>query len=255
MTQAGGQVLRGCEPPQDEGAARVRARLEEAFGRIARERMAGLPMMNERLRVQAFGFERLGEWRVGVLLTPWFMNLMLLPAEGGEDGEEGIPELAGAIGETRTVALPAGRVDCIIGGEEGVGRWLFCSLFSPVFEFADHAAAADTARAALEMLLTPPVREDATGGNDAEDDAAALEDAFAGGFARVAAGAQRRRLRGEQVPGSEREQARRAEERERRAAEEQSRARKAREADERRAAAEGVDLRRRALLFGRAEKG
>ena len=236
-------------------AAAIRARLEEAFGRIARERMAGLPMMNERLRVQAFGFERLGEWHVGVLLTPWFMSLMLLPAEDAERAR-GVLE---PIGATRRIALPAGHVDCIVGGEEGVGRWLSCSLFSPVFEFADHEAAAETAQAALKMLLTSDSPESAesasaAGNMSKDDDAAALEAAFAGGFARVAAGAQRRRLRGEAAPGSEEARARRAEERERRAAEERARAEAARAEQQRRAAQEGVDARRRALLFGRVSE-
>ncbi len=234
-----------------ETAARLRARLEDVFSRIARERMAGLPMVNERVRVEAFGFERLDNWHVGVMLTPWFMNLMLLPAEDAPAAHA----MIGAIGDTQRMTLPAGRVDCIVGGEEGIGRWLACSLFSPVFEFADHAAAAETARAALRALLTPEgsdPAEAATPEADERDDAAKLEQAFASGFARAAAGTQRQRLAGEAAAESERARARRALEQERRAAQQRAQEEAAKREKERLAAGEGVDLQRRFLLFGRA---
>ncbi len=233
-----------------ETAARLRARLEDVFSRIARERMAGLPMVNERVRVAAFGFERVDNWHVGVMLTPWFMNLMLLPAEDAPAAHA----MIGAIGDTQRMTLPAGRVDCIVGGEEGIGRWLACSLFSPVFEFADHAAAAETARAALRALLTPEGSEPAGAATPEADerDDAALEQAFASGFARAAAGTQRQRLAGEVAADSERARALCALEQERRAAQQRARKEAVKREKERLAAGEGVDRQRRFLLFGRA---
>ena len=41
--------------------------------------MAGVPMLNPALRVQAVGFRHWQSHWLGVLVTPWFMNLMLLP--------------------------------------------------------------------------------------------------------------------------------------------------------------------------------
>ena len=59
----------------------VGQRLESAFERVRRERMIDVPMLNPRLAVQAVGFR---DWRggwLGILITPWFMNLMLLPGD------------------------------------------------------------------------------------------------------------------------------------------------------------------------------
>jgi [NiFe] hydrogenase assembly HybE family chaperone len=56
-------------------------RLEAAFVRIQRDAMAGVPMLHPALRVQALGFARWeGHW-LGALVTPWFLNLVLVPGE------------------------------------------------------------------------------------------------------------------------------------------------------------------------------
>jgi rubredoxin len=54
------------------------AQLEAAFRAVAR-RMEGLPIVNAALEVEAVGFAPWeGRW-LGVMLTPWCMNLMLVP--------------------------------------------------------------------------------------------------------------------------------------------------------------------------------
>ena len=50
--------------------------------RIQRERMADIPLLNPALEVQAVGFSVWEAYCLGVLITPWFMNLMLLPLAG-----------------------------------------------------------------------------------------------------------------------------------------------------------------------------
>ena len=85
-----------------------------------------------------------GQW-LGVLVTPWSINLLLLPGEG-----EWIPLAAGA---ERFVAFPAGTFRFIAAHEPSVGESHGCSLFSPVLEFTDHEAARLTAEAALVGLF------------------------------------------------------------------------------------------------------
>lgn len=126
----------------------IAAELETAFARIRVERMADVPILNDALRVEAVGFTAWREEALGVLVTPWFMNLMLVPAEpaawcGQRPGEKSI------------VSLPGGDFEFIAAFEEGVGDYRMCSLFSPVFEFADHDTAAATAAAVMERLLAP----------------------------------------------------------------------------------------------------
>ncbi len=121
------------------------ARVQAAYEAIWRTRMAGLPFVNEKLRVEAVGFRPWsGQW-LGVLVTPWSMNLMLLPGEGAWK-----PLAAGA---ERFAAFPAGRFRFIAGHDEVLGESHSCSLFSPTLEFADHKSARLTAEAALVALF------------------------------------------------------------------------------------------------------
>lgn len=139
-------------------AARVAA-LENAYRRVEAESMRGLPVHNAALRVEALGFrawdlaaEGLGSALLGVVVTPWCMNVVLLPVD-----PQGWPDLED--GDKRDLDLPCGRVGFTVGRLEGVGRLLTCSLFSPMQDFADHDGAALTARFALGDLLSPPSAE------------------------------------------------------------------------------------------------
>jgi [NiFe] hydrogenase assembly HybE family chaperone len=148
-----------------EDPVAIAARVEAAFERVRRERMAGLPFVNEALRVELVGLRR---WRglwLGVLVTPWFMNLLLLPGDGEADaGDVAAPWPAVRTGEYAQFIFPAG-VMSFLGGREGeVGDYLSCSLFSPMFEFAEHEIARQTAEACLAALFDPAA---ASGGEPA----------------------------------------------------------------------------------------
>lgn len=123
------------------------AALATMFRDIERTRMAGVPLLHPGLSVEAIGFELEGEnAAAGVLLTPWFMNLVWFPliarATSGDEGRvEGLQ-----LGST--------RFDAIGAYEPAFGAYSACSLFSPMFEFADQAAATATARAILDSLRT-----------------------------------------------------------------------------------------------------
>ncbi|MEW5881684.1 MAG: [NiFe]-hydrogenase assembly chaperone HybE [Pseudomonadota bacterium] len=126
-------------------------RLERAFEEIARSRMAGLPTVHPRLRVEALGFAPQpgphGEdgW-LGVLITPWCMNLVWLPAT----------QVALRVGTSREHVL-AGERYAFIGAHEplyDLGPFEACSLFSPMGEFADHDGARAVALEVLRALRT-----------------------------------------------------------------------------------------------------
>jgi len=128
------------------------ARLERLFCRILAERMQDMPLNNDKLGVQAVGFRRWeGRW-LGVLITPWFMNLVLLPDEPAR--WQPLP-----MRETWGYAFPAGVFDFLGNEEPGFGPFQTCSLFSPMFDFADDAGARATALAALDALFDPGVRQ------------------------------------------------------------------------------------------------
>jgi len=148
----------------DPAAAAVGARLHAAFERVHRERMTGLPFVNDALRVEAVGLRR---WRglwIGVLLTPWCMNLMLLPGAGAAgDDDEAVPWPRLVTGEYARFAFPAGEMSFLGGREAEAGDYLSCSLFSPMFEFADHETARQTAAACLMALFDPAAAADPPG--------------------------------------------------------------------------------------------
>jgi [NiFe] hydrogenase assembly HybE family chaperone len=130
-------------------AYRVSA-LEALFRQIADTRMAGLPVVNPALRVEAVGFEAcvpepdLPPAASGVLVTPWFMNLVRLPLAREDD--------MGRVGVSRRLALGRERFDFIGAHEAAIGTFDACSLFSPMFDFASQQAAIATARAVLARL-------------------------------------------------------------------------------------------------------
>jgi [NiFe] hydrogenase assembly HybE family chaperone len=139
-----------------------RVRVEAEFSRIARTRMAGVPICNPALQVETIGFQRWQDEWLGILITPWALNLMLLP--GGGDAFRALWP-----GDSQWWQFPSGAYEFLGNREPGLGPYQVCSLFSPVFEFATQDAARDTARAALAALFVP--------GGAAQATAAAAPDA------------------------------------------------------------------------------
>ncbi|WP_162530155.1 [NiFe]-hydrogenase assembly chaperone HybE [Stappia sp. BW2] len=126
-------------------ATAITNRLEACFRQVHAERMTGIPILNGKLGVRAVGIAPWNGFWFGVLITPWFMNLVLLPQEADEEIIRS--------GEKRLFAFPAGPFEFIRGHEDGLGPFWMCSLFSPVFEFEEMETAEATAIAALAGLM------------------------------------------------------------------------------------------------------
>jgi len=109
-------------------------------------------MVNPALSIEAVGFRPWNDHWLGVLITPWFMNLVLMPRVAAR--WQPIAER-----ESRHYVFPAGVFEFIGGRDPALGDYQACSLFSPMFEFADHSGAHDTALAALEALFDVANRE------------------------------------------------------------------------------------------------
>jgi [NiFe] hydrogenase assembly HybE family chaperone len=120
--------------------------LVAAFERIAATRMAGMPLCNPALSVEAAGFRAHGGGLAGVLVTPWSINLVLLPAPGTAPL---------ATGERATAGFPSGNYEFMGGDEPECGHFRFCSLFSPPDEFADQAQARAVALEVMAQLFQP----------------------------------------------------------------------------------------------------
>jgi len=135
-------------------AVEAAERLEKAFRGILETRMEGVPILNPALSVEAVGLRAWqGHW-IGALVTPWFINLVVLPGDGAW---RAVPDR-----DSVWYAFPAGRFEFIAGSECGLGPYHACSLFSPVREFGDHDTARETARVALESLFDPSLLGEAS---------------------------------------------------------------------------------------------
>ncbi len=115
--------------------------------------MVGLPVHNGALRVEAIGFRPFADGVVGVIVTPWCMNLTFVP-----DDPMAPPPVA--IGASRQHVFPSGTYSFIMGRMEGVGMVETCSLFSPMDEFTAQDDARAAAEAAAEALFEAPEEEE-----------------------------------------------------------------------------------------------
>ncbi|NBC35232.1 [NiFe]-hydrogenase assembly chaperone HybE [Novosphingobium sp. FSY-8] len=126
--------------------AHIAAQAEAVFADIAATRMAGLPVVHPGLSVAMRGAALHEGCVVGVLVTPWFMNLVAFPAQAETR----------RVGEKAMLALPSGGYEAIWAHEPALGGFWTVSLFSPMFAFADMDAAIATADAAMAEVMTAP---------------------------------------------------------------------------------------------------
>ncbi|MGZ8273320.1 MAG: [NiFe]-hydrogenase assembly chaperone HybE [Burkholderiaceae bacterium] len=121
--------------------------LTAAYRSIA-QRMDGLNFVNAAIEVEAVGFAPWESHWLGVMVTPWCINLMLLPRD--VSAWTSLPQ-----GEKLCYRFPAGDYDFISSRDETVGEYQMCSLISPVLELPDHATAREVAALARAALLDP----------------------------------------------------------------------------------------------------
>lgn len=130
-------------------STQIELTLENAFNQIMVERMQDTPLLNPALSTQAVNFERMKDDWIGILITPWFMNLVLLPS--ATSGWCGLP-----VGTQFSQDFPYGGFLFTVAYEARLGVYSQCSLFSPMFQFQNQAAAVTAAQSALKALLTLP---------------------------------------------------------------------------------------------------
>ncbi|MDJ0750657.1 MAG: [NiFe]-hydrogenase assembly chaperone HybE [Woeseiaceae bacterium] len=120
--------------------------LVDYYGKVYRDRIHDLPIINSKLEVEAVGFRKLDEHEFGVLITPWFMNLVLLPGtDRWQDRTQGT-----AVG----IDLPGAKLDFTVAHDDKLGTILTAALFGTVTSFPGQAMARDVARETLRLLFT-----------------------------------------------------------------------------------------------------
>lgn len=118
--------------------------------RGAEATMRELPIFNPALAVEAWGFAPLDADRLaGILIAPWFMNLVVLPLCA-------LPVEPARYGEGCSIALPGGARRFRYAGEAGLGAIWTAALHSPMDVFLSQAQARAEARLRLAEAMTPP---------------------------------------------------------------------------------------------------
>ncbi len=120
--------------------------LEQTFECIHREAMQGIPILNPAIGVQALGFREYQGRVLGVLITPWLMNLVMLPGEGEDwSGME--------LGHKQPHRFPSKTFKFMVNEIDGIGPCQTHSLYSPMYVFASHEQAVNVAQAFLDTLM------------------------------------------------------------------------------------------------------
>ena len=143
-------LIRPAVPHADDPAAW----LEAHYRHVWETRMRDQPFVNPALTVEAVGFRRLdGDW-LGVVITPWFLNLVLVHGGGALWGD--IP--AGVRGY---LILPCGTMPIFAADDPEIGPYQYCPLIASVDTLPDMATARFVAADAVKTVFCPPAPEPA----------------------------------------------------------------------------------------------
>lgn len=129
-------------------AASLANGIASAYGQAA-EAMRSLPVCNDRIGIEVIGPRRCAHGWIGVAITPWCMNLVLL-ADGAHHRREGMQ---------REIAFPSGSYRFTVAYLEDLPPVEVCSLFSPMEVFPDSECARAVANEALRALLKPVAQD------------------------------------------------------------------------------------------------
>ena len=90
------------------------AMLAGVYREIGERAMRDLPIFNDKLGVEAVGFRRFNGAIVGIMVTPWFMNVI------ASLDEEAFP--AREPGSTLQISFPAGEIELAVSDVAAAGR-------------------------------------------------------------------------------------------------------------------------------------
>lgn len=129
--------------------------LEITFNKIHQEKMQGIPILNTAIRVQALGFREYEGRILGVIITPWLMNVVMLPGE--DDDWNGLK-----VGKKQLHKFPSNTYKFMVNEIDNIGICQTHSLYSPMQDFASHERAVKAAQGFLDTLMveTEPTEED-----------------------------------------------------------------------------------------------
>ncbi len=135
-------------PDADPMAVRVAA-LTASYRLIAERDMAGVPICNADLSVEAVGFRAHGPGWIGCVIAPWFLNAVLIPRD---------PALWADLrdGDKTDVTLPSGAYRFTAARVGVLGTLAVIPLASAMNVFTGQEDARAAAALALDHLMRAP---------------------------------------------------------------------------------------------------
>lgn len=127
--------------------------LEQTFNRIHQQDMQGIPILNPRIQVQALGFREYEGRVLGIIITPWLMNVVMLPAPA-EDWSNM------ELGHKQPHSFPAKTYKFMVNEIDGIGYCQTHSLYSPMGDFSSHEQALSVAQNFLDNLTVEQVADE-----------------------------------------------------------------------------------------------
>lgn len=127
------------------------AALVRHFEEVGRRHMRGLPITNPQLSVEAVGARQFNEHHICVLISPWFMNLVLLP---GNDEWASLDQ-----GHINDVNFPRETLQFTICHDDEIGTFLSAVMFRSVSDFPDQETARGVAVEILQQLFAKTSQE------------------------------------------------------------------------------------------------
>jgi len=131
------------------------SKLEACFNRIWKDSMEGIQILNNDLVVEAVEFQQWDNRVVGMMVTPWFINLIMLPKEEENWEKE-------ELGAREKFNFPQKECLMTINDTQGFGYCKTFSLYSPVNDFPNPESARIAAAIFLRDLLDESKREEPT---------------------------------------------------------------------------------------------
>lgn len=129
------------------------ALIERVFQQIAEKSMVGQPFYRPQLPVKACAFQLFeGQW-FGALLTPWMLQLMLLPGPGQRWEYRRADERV-------ALSFPQGDIMFRPGEIAPDLYYLSCSLMSPIDPALSAEQTVALAENSVRLALSLPVRHD-----------------------------------------------------------------------------------------------
>ncbi|MCW8931422.1 MAG: [NiFe]-hydrogenase assembly chaperone HybE [Gammaproteobacteria bacterium] len=129
--------------------------LLQTFEHILQENMQGIPILNNKLQVQTLGFQKFEGRIIGIVITPWLMNLIMLPNEDDDWNEL-------ELGKKMPIKFPSSSHKFMVNEIDGIGKCKTHSMYSPMHEFSSQDHAVKVAQDFLNGLIVerePTVEE------------------------------------------------------------------------------------------------